>query len=64
MWKGPTVLMESQYPFFPPENAELGKHLVKKKIPKTDRHLERARTLAGLKHDCLIKLESALEEKG
>lgn len=60
MWKGPTLAMDLHYPFLPAEK----KHLVKKRMAKTEKQVERARLLASLRHDCLIKLESAAEEKG
>lgn len=57
--------MDTIYPFGALPEGGLGpRHLVRKKIAKNDKQLEKARLLAGLKHDCLIKLENAQEEKG
>lgn len=65
MWKGPTLLMESLFPFGAlHDHPNPPKHLIRKKIPRNDKLLEKARVLATLKHDCLIKLESAREENG
>ena len=61
MWKGPIVPMEEKYPFGELSNPPPEKHLVRKKIPNNDKQLEKARVQAHLKHDCLIKLESAQE---
>ena len=57
MWKGPTINMEGSYPFGALSEQQLAsKHLVRRKIPKNDQQLEKARVQAHLKHDCLIKL--------
>ena len=57
MWKGPTIDMEVTYPFgVLSEQQAQTKHLVRRQIPKNDKQLEKARTQAHLKHDCLIKL--------
>lgn len=54
--------MDTIYPFGALPEGTLGtRHLVRKKIAKNDKQLEKARLLAGLKHDCLIKLENAQE---
>lgn len=65
MWRGPLITMEGSYPFGELSEQQVGtKHLVRKRIPKNDKQLDKARVQAHLKHDCLIKLESAQEEDG
>ena len=63
MWKGPTIPMDDLYPFGVLPTGE-PKHLVRKKIDNSDKQLKKAQTQAALKHDCLIKMQSAQEEDG
>jgi hypothetical protein len=56
MWKGPIIPMDTNYPFGVITDQNAPKHLVRKKMPKNDKYLEKAQLLASLKHDCLIKL--------
>jgi hypothetical protein len=56
MWKGPIIVMDTLYPFGAVSDANAPKHLVRKKIPKNDKYLEKAQLIVSLKHECLIKL--------
>jgi hypothetical protein len=57
MWKSPTILMDQAYPFGAVTDPTAQKHLVRKKLNKTEGQLEKTKILASLKHECLIKLE-------
>lgn len=58
MWKSPTILMEQVYPFGAVADPGTQKHLVRKKLNKSEGQLEKTKILASLKHECLIKLEA------
>ena len=64
MWEGPIIAMDTLYPFGAVADPNAPKHLVRKKISKTDKFLEKAQLIVSLKHECLIKLQSACEEGG
>ena len=57
MWKSSTILIDQTYPFGGVSDPGTQKHLVRKKLNKTEGQLEKTKILALLKHECLIKLE-------
>jgi hypothetical protein len=64
MWKCPTIVMEQTYPFGAAPDPHGQKPLVRKKLNKAEGQLEKTKTLASLKHECLIKLEGLQEDGG